>query len=223
MQNQDYQEFIQIWTAVASLYGNTPQDMAVAIAFRSLQKYELTDIKRALTCHVQNPDGGQFMPKPADLFRHLDGDSQSRPLGAWTTVQTAIGRFGRYESIVLDDAIAMRAIEDMGGWIYLCGMSEAELPFKRDEFTKRYRGYLNTGLSGHPKKLIGVIEAQNSKDFPDAVPEPRLIGNPQKALEVYRSGGKRAQESLSLSQALEQLGENVIPLENRRAAIGRKE
>lgn len=212
MEKEQYQEFSQIWLASASLYNAKPNDMAVAIAFRALQKYDLNEIKRAISAHVRNPDGGQFMPKPADLYRHLEGDSHSRPLGAWTLIQQSIGRYGRYETVVFDDAIAMRVLEDMGGWIHICGIDHDEIPFRRDEFTKRYRGYLNTGLTAHPKKLIGVIEAQNSKDFPEAVPEPRLIGDPQKALEVYQSGGQKQGGSMLLSQVMQALGQNVINL-----------
>lgn len=218
MTRDHYQEFSQVWLAVASLYNAKPNDMAVAIAFRALQKYELAEVKRAVSAHVRNPDGGQFMPKPADLYRHLEGDSHSRPLAAWSLIDRAISRFGRYETVVFDDAIAMRVLEDMGGWIHICGIDQSEIPFRRDEFSKRYRGYLNTGLSGHPKKLIGVIEAQNAKDFPDSVPEPRLIGDPAKALNVYQTGGQKTSGAMLLSQVLEKIGSNVVVLEPKKVS-----
>jgi hypothetical protein len=215
MTKEQYPEFSQVWIATASLYNAKPNDMAVAIAFRALQKYEVSDVKRAISAHVRNPDGGQFMPKPADLFRHLEGDKHSRPLAAWTLVEQTISRFGRYETIVFDDAITMRAIQDMGGWILICGMDVEEMPFRREEFTKRYRGFLNTGLDYHPNKLVGVIEAQNSKDFPESVPEPRLVGNTAKALEVYQGGNKKQPLALTLSEAMKQFGQNVVELPRR--------
>lgn len=218
MNKEHYPEFSQVWLATASLYNAKPNDMAVAIAFRALQKYDLQDVKRAVSAHVRNPDGGQFMPKPADLFRHLEGDNHSRPLAAWTLVEQTISRFGRYETIVFDDPITMRVIHDMGGWIQLCGIDVEEMPFRREEFAKRYRGYLNTGLAGHPQKLIGVIEAQNAKDFPESVPEPMLVGDTAKALSVYQSGGKRATDSLRLGKALEMLGSNVVAIDPKKIA-----
>lgn len=206
MTKDHYEEFSQIWLATASMFSAKQNDVAVAIAFRALQKYDIAEVKRAITAHVKNPDGGQFMPKPADLFRHLEGDSNSRALVAWTLINKSIGHYGRYETVVFDDPISMKVVEDMGGWIHICGIEESEIPFRREEFSKRYRGYLNTGLTEHPKKLIGVIEAQNLKDFPDAVPEPRLIGNPAKALEVYHSGGGQSGGSMLLSHAMKKLG-----------------
>lgn len=208
MIQSDIDSFATIWTASCEIYGKQPSDGAITMAFNALMRFDLADIGRALNAHINNPADGRFMPKPADVVRHIEGDPDSRALQAWSKVERAIERTGPYQSIVFDELIIMCCISDMGGWMDLCNVTIDELPFKRNEFTKRYRGYLSTPPDSHPSKLIGITEAGNSTTGHD-IPEPLLIGNTQQALSVHRSGAKQSTGAVSLSQALKALGDRV--------------
>jgi Domain of unknown function (DUF6475) len=217
MLDEEFRSFNKIWKGVIETYGKEPSDMATTVAFSVLKRYDLHDIKRALTHHINDPDQGRFQPKPADIVRQLEGDPESRSLQAWTKVEKAIGSVGPYESVVFDEPEIMRAIQDMGGWIELCKINNDELPFKRNEFVTRYRGFLNGKLDTWPKKLIGIAEAGNSvTGHQKFIKSPRIIGNDEKAALVYQRGASEVKKSIRLDDYLKRIGQDKFKqLENK--------
>lgn len=206
MQKADFEQFTGIWLATNELYGKQPSDAAVALAFRALIRYDLPDIRRALDAHINDAGDGRFMPKPADLVKHIEGDPESRSMRAWTLVEDSIGRVGPYQSVVFDDPAIMASIEDIGGWMEICKVTDKELPFKRNEFVVRYKGYLNRPPERHPQKLVGITEANNGRIEGAPVPEPVLLGSAQKALGVYQSGSTKKRGLITISEAMKSIG-----------------
>jgi len=184
----DYPEFVSVWTKACELYGKPPSDGALDLIFAALQRFDLQAIKQALTAHLNDPKHGDFAPKPADIVRHIDGDGDHRALSAWSQVHDAIRLVGPYETVVFDDPRIMAVIEEMGGWISLCDISDKDLPFKANEFRTRYQAYLFRAPARYPSKLIGKAEAENDGVFRNHIPSPRLIGRVQKCIEVMNQG-----------------------------------
>lgn len=213
MTNQDYPQFVAVWTQAFEVYDKSPSDGAVDLAFAALSRFTLEQVKRGLTGHINHPDQGQFFPKPADVVRQIEGDGKSRALVAWSNVMQAMERVGSYQSVCFDDPIVHAVVSDMGGWIALCVMSYDDLKYRGNEFAKRYEGYAGRGLTDYPTHLVGVVEAENRKDFPEHVSKPVLIGDPQKAEQVRLGGsGQRlritgAQDSAE--QFIKRIGEGV--------------
>lgn len=191
MNHNDYPAFVEIWSQAHELYGKSPSDGALNLTFNALKRFDLHQIRQALTAHINDTKHGDFAPKPADIVRHIEGDGDSRALSAWSAVDDAIRRVGPYESVVFDDPITMVVIEDMGGWMGLCEVSDKDLPFKANEFAKRYQGYIGRPPETHPTRLIGLSEARNTGEFSAFAPKPRLIGNPQKCLSVMEQGAEK--------------------------------
>lgn len=185
---------------VMSVYGKPITSGFVDVFFDALSGYDLESVRRGLNAHVQNPDSGQFPPKPADIVRLIDGTSQDQGMIAWSMVDKAVRRVGPYESVVFPDAIIHRVIDDMGGWIKLCNIgSEEDYKFQGLEFAKRYRAFVIAGgAAEYPKYLIGMSEADNSSRGLKAEPKPMLIGDQSKCLEVYKGG---AGSTLRIGQA----------------------
>ena len=72
---------------------------------RIARDHRLTDLRAvadALNRHAVNPDNGQFLPKPADIVRLINGNTVDRALVAWSTVERAIRSTGPYQSVVFD-------------------------------------------------------------------------------------------------------------------------
>ncbi len=205
MTQNDYFEFVEIWSQVAEVYNKQPSDGALNLIFNALQRFDLEQIKQGLTAHINDPKHGDFAPKPADIVRHIEGDGDSRALAAWSKVEQAIRTVGPYESVVFDDPRTMAAVDDMGGWIKLCEVTEKELQFKGNEFVKRFMGYLSRPPEQFPAKLLGMTEAANSGEHQEFVQEPRLIGKPKLCLQVMRKGTKKKPGALRLSEALDQV------------------
>lgn len=214
MNNSDRNAFYSALEAAYELYGKKPSDAAAKLYFETLSRYELKDVLRGLSAHVQNPDNGQYLPKPADIIRVLDGDTQTAGLKAWSKVVSAIRSVGPYQDVVFDDPAIHAIISDMGGWVQINQITEDELPFKSNEFVKRYKGALS-GINEieYPKLLTGISNAYNSVEG-HGTSRPVLIGDPNKARQVYRLGRNNAGSQITriAGGAVKKIGnDNSIP------------
>jgi len=188
MNDNDKREFSNAISQVFKIYGKPPPEPALqAMYFTALSHISIDDFKVAANLHLRDTDQGQYLPKPADILRNLQGNKATQAEQAWTKVDKAIRVRGPYYSLVFDDSIIHAVIDDMGGWISLCNSDEKEYPFKHKEFVTRYSGFINKAPTQYPKKLIGIEEANNSQEgFKSRLPE--LIGNPEKAIAVLNGG-----------------------------------
>jgi hypothetical protein len=150
--------------------------------------FEWVDVKAAFEAHARNPDCGQFFPKPADIVRFIEGNGETRALKAWAIVEKALQCVGVYQSVVFDDAFIHAVIEDMGGWVKLCTMTNDDLPFRAREFQKRYMGFVIKKPLRYPKCLYGLSNCENAKNG-YAVEPPLLIGDAAIAEQVMLNGG----------------------------------
>jgi hypothetical protein len=122
-------------------------------------------------------------------LRYLNGDSETRALQAWSRVQQIMRDVGSYDSLVFDDAILHRVVEDMGGWIRLSEKTIKEMDFLVHEFKKRYAAYVLHPPTSYPNQLTGRFAWHNDKLGHESQ-LPLLIGDPQKAEQVYKQGRK---------------------------------
>lgn len=83
-------QFFATLTGVCELYGKSATPELLALYWQLLVGYDLMEVQRAFQAHAMNPDTGQFMPKPADVVRHIDGGSQTRAAMAWQKVDKAL-------------------------------------------------------------------------------------------------------------------------------------
>ncbi len=188
LQPSDKGQFVAMLAAVAAVYGKEVSPGVIDVYWAALSAYDIDAVRQAFDRHVKNPDSGQFMPKPADLIRMLGGTTTDASAIAWAKVERAIRLVGGYESVVFDDPVIHRCIDDMGGWPKLCDGKEDEMPFKAKHFTTLYRGIATTrDIPSYPGHLVGRYEAENvRKGFKAS--QPVLVGN-RSACDVVRIGG----------------------------------
>lgn len=222
MRLEDKEALTAMLAKVMSIYGKQITTGFVDVFFDSLSGYDLDSVRRGLNAHVQNPDSGQFPPKPADVVKLIDGTSQDQGMQAWSRVDKAVRRVGPYQSVVFDDAVVHRVIDEMGGWIKLCNTpSEEDYKFQGLEFSRRYRAYVIAGGAGsdYPRHLIGMTEAENNTaGFKKQIPPPVLIGTEKGCLEVLKGGGDGrtllTHSSKSVKELLAQADQKVIGKES---------
>lgn len=191
MEPTDRKAFATALVAVGEMYGKKLSPEQAALYWEVLKGYPLADVQAAIHQHMTDPDTGQFMPKPADVIRHIAGSTDTQAMRAWTKAEKAMRTIGSYQTVVFDDWRIHAVIRDMGGWISLCGMTEDDKPFKAREFEKRYRGYRHEAGEEYPRALIGRAEAHNAqKGF--RVDPPLLLGDQDRARLTYESGGDAA-------------------------------
>lgn len=157
MKLEQKSEFTKLLTGVAELYGKGVSSCLFEIYWCSLEKYSLDEVKRAINLHIVNPDVGQFMPKPSDFIRYIEGKSEEKALFAWQKVIAAMKSVGAYESIAFDDPAIHYAIDKMGGWVVLCHSPESKSHYLFQDFSRNYFFCLTHRVSGCPKKLTGIF------------------------------------------------------------------
>ncbi|MFY3305260.1 DUF6475 domain-containing protein [Achromobacter xylosoxidans] len=187
----DRQPFFAMLADVYAFYRANFSDFAGRVWWAAMRCYDLAAVQDALGRHSVNPDTGQYLPKPADVVRMLQGGTQDSALAAWAKVDRAMRQIGAYRSVVFDDALIHRVLHDMGGWPGLGRKTDDEWPFVAKEFENRYRGYrTRSERPEYPPVLIGIAEAQNSEAGRESQP-PVLIGRAEQARRVL-AGGTRS-------------------------------
>lgn len=188
MQADDFDSFSEVVQGVHSFYGRDASSFALDVWWQALNQYDLVAIRDAFGRHCVNPDTGQFIPKPADVVKMLEGSTMDSAVVAWTKVERAVSHVGTYTSVVFDDALIHAVIDDMGGWTLLGKKPVDEWPFVGKEFQTRYRGYRSRRATPkYPPCLMGILDAENSRRGFD-LSAPTLIGIPVLAKRVMICG-----------------------------------
>lgn len=165
-------------------YGSDIRSGAIKVYRRALANIGIDELYKMFDLHITDPDSGQFMPKVADFVRGNQGTKKGNAIAAWNKVYTAIAKIGPYKTFVIDDPWAMQALEEIGGFTRLCELTDKELDFKMNEFTKIYEGLRSQGtIKQFPAKIKGLIDKENGTDS-----EPFLIGDESRALRVLEAG-----------------------------------
>lgn len=96
MRIEDKTEFTKLLAASMAIYERQITSGFVDIFFSAMASYPLEVVREALNRHLQDPDGGRFAPKPADLIRQV------------VTAKASDGRPGRDEAW----ALAQRSLDE---------------------------------------------------------------------------------------------------------------
>ncbi|MBC8642115.1 hypothetical protein IAG25_35510 [Caballeronia sp. EK] len=97
MQPSDFDSFARVLDAAYSLHSKSLTADARSLFFAALGEYSLSDVRKAFSAHIKDPQRGQFPPKPADLIAQLSGDplNDGRPAAdeAWVTALAGANEF----------------------------------------------------------------------------------------------------------------------------------
>jgi hypothetical protein len=189
-------KFAEVLAGVHDFYGKDLSKFAVQVWMQACEAFDVEQVTKALSAHLMDPDRGQFMPKPADIVRNLQGTKTDRSLLAWGKVLEAMQRIGAYSSVVFDEPAIHAAIEDLGGWPTMCRTEMDGLSYLEKRFCDSYKAYVTRGDFGFPGELAGVHALENGvKGYRG--PPPMLIGNRSKALEVRALGNSKPKTEMS--------------------------
>lgn len=188
MNLNDKPKFAVLVNNVYAFYRQDSSEFAIGVWWEACKGFDFDAVRGALNRHAVNPDNGQFLPKPADIVKLLQGSTLDASMVAWSKVDKAVRQIGTYETVVFDDPIIHSVLQDMGGWVPVGSKGEDEWPFVAKEFQTRYRGYCIQGGPGeYPKRMIGIAEAQNVQNGFKSNP-PVLIGDSRAAQSVIAGG-----------------------------------
>jgi len=163
MRIEDREPFAQMLAATFELYGKEISESVLMVWWSSMERFDLDVVREALSRHVLNPDSGQYLPKPADVVRELQGSKIDRALVASAELLRAVQSVGAWESVSFLDPIINKVVSEMGGWPSFCECKIDEWPFKSREFEARYRVYAaRGGVSDPPTSLPGRFAQINN-------------------------------------------------------------
>ena len=220
MQPADRERFSKCLLACSEIYGREVSPAVMGVWWAALGRFEMKAIESAFGRHMQSPDTGQFMPKPADIIRMLEGTSLDSSMVAWSKVDKAIRNVGPYRSVVFDDAIIHRVLHDMGGWTSLSTKTDDEWPFVGNEFRNRYQGYRSRGeLPEYQPRLLGLAEAENQKLGIPQVHETVFIGDEKAALAVLKGGTDKPLLGITkVSDASREIADRVLEIAHAKGS-----
>lgn len=198
MKQHDFTRFTMALAAMSELYGKSVSEGAALLWWKALERFDIEQVEKAFAKAVQNPEGGHFMPKPADLIRELEGTRTDRAREAWGRAFDAMQRVGAYQSVVFDDPVIHAVIEDLGGWTKACRSDMSELSYFEHRFCEAYRAYASRPAIEYPAKLLGEFECTNRHEGRKVAP-PILIGDPTKAADVLRLGSAGARSQFTIA------------------------
>lgn len=188
MIDSDKKNFFRLIGDVYAFYRQDFSEFAGSVWWEAMRAYDLAAVKAALSRHCINPDSGQFMPRPADVVRMLQGGTQDQAALAWAKVDRAVRSVGSYADVVFDDALIHRAIQEIGGWVWLGQQKDDEWPFIAKRFETIYRSYrMRNEAPDYPRILTGISNAYNTREKL-AEQQPILIGDPIIAQRVLAGG-----------------------------------
>lgn len=93
MKQSDFDNFSELLTTTAEMYGKPLKPTQTAIYFRVLAQFPIEAIQSALNAHLLDSERGRFMPLPADLIGHLEKmrfDDRPSAEEAWSTAVQSI-------------------------------------------------------------------------------------------------------------------------------------
>lgn len=181
MTKNDGAELSKLIYALGELYSSAISELTLQLWFSALEKYSIEDISMSATRWVQNTDGGQFMPKPADIIRLIDGSAGTRATEAWNRAIAAMERHGTNATVAFDDPGIHYAIVELGGWIDFGYWDNSEMPFKQKRFEELYRAYTASPRGNAYAALEGRANAENrSSGFLNHIEPTKFIGDAEK-------------------------------------------
>lgn len=194
--------FAKLLTDVHAYYRQNVSEFTLTVWVQSMKPYTLEQVRKAMTAHATNPDGGQFAPKVADLIRILEGTYTDRAMLAWGKVHEAMSAVGAYQDVVFDDPAIHAAIADLGGWPKVCRTETRELQFLQKRFCDSHKAYAGRGSFEYPRRLMGDRSPDNeyeAKGLP--APRPAVVGDPERAKLVFDNGSTQGKTLITFKPA----------------------
>jgi hypothetical protein len=136
MQDADLQRFGAAMTGMFVAHGKKPSKDELNV-FWDFLKDELSISQFEHAARIVATS--QKYPPTVPSVRMAAGvHIENRAESAWGTALQAVQQFGAYGAVQFEDAGTSDAIQNIGGWGRICGMTWDEMPFVRKEFISAY-------------------------------------------------------------------------------------
>ncbi|MEW6481881.1 MAG: DUF6475 domain-containing protein [bacterium] len=163
MTKKDLKRFIELMGILAEAFSQEVSKEKIQIYFVALQDLSIDDIEQAVWRLVNTRTTATF-PKVAEIRQAVKGKEEEKSLQAWTKVYEMMGNTGGWQSVIFDDPIIHKVIENMAGsWFRFCEI-KTPTSFLQKEFEKLYCFFLKMPLNEYPKILLGYFDWNNMQN-----------------------------------------------------------
>jgi hypothetical protein len=175
----------------AELLNRELSPIALVLYVKTLEDLDFNEASKAFSAIISE---SKFFPAPAEVRERVIGPPEKLEdlaIIEAAKVVAAISRYGHYESVVFDDPVTMAVIQQQfGGWERACEKTEEEDKFWRKDFVKAYCTFARAGIHSFGV-LYGAHDRINGANGFDNKTEPVLIGDRQRALQVWEGNYER--------------------------------
>jgi hypothetical protein len=202
MKPNEKAELFSLLGDVHAYYRQDVSEFTLELWWGACKRFDLEQVREALTAHAMDPERGQFAPKVADVVRVLAGTTTDRAALAWGKAMDAMRQVGAYRDVVFDDPAIHAVVEDMGGWPKLCRTELKELGFRQHEFCEAHRAYTGRGKFAYPTQLQGDRDPDHEYTRRGlSAPVPVLVGSPAVCAQVQAGGAVGGKTAISFNVA----------------------
>lgn len=170
MTENDSNKFKELIAAINETYGEQFSQAQTLLWWNMFKPHSIQVFEQAIYQHMACPDAGMFTPKPANLMKFINGTSKQNEQAlddkaeiAWHVIEGEIRRIGSHTTLIMEDKQALAAVQAIGGWKKICGLTISELTWAHKEFAAAYKNYERTDINLLPDKLPGRIFLENNK------------------------------------------------------------
>ncbi len=182
MNSTDETAFTALIAKTWRFYGKTPTGANVADWFELLESFPLEAIAAAFKRHLTDPKAGAYLPKPADVIRHLSGaQADDGPPGAdeaWGLLVRLI-RDERETGVLTDEMRAgwqaCQPILDLGDEV---GARRCFI----EVYQRRVQDARQNGVQAHWTATLGTDPALRVQRLQEAVQARRISADHARAL-----------------------------------------
>jgi hypothetical protein len=160
MVEADFQEFSKTLTGTSEIYRSPLSPAGISLWWRALAAYDFSQVDRAFIAHSCDTERGQYMPKPADIVRAIEGSQDDKAMIAWSEVMSELKRVGSSGRPVFADILTLECVRFVGGWGDLCRSESSQMSFIQKRFTDAYKTFSRRQAQAMPqieRQVQGLI------------------------------------------------------------------
>jgi len=166
MDDSNKKEFATLYYSMGEYYEKKISTDLLKMFFTDLCQFTIEQVKEGARIHRLDSKHGSFLPKPADIARHIDSQQltiENKAKLAWIEILGEVRRTGSYGNLEINDKQAVAALKAICSWKELCMTDQDKMQWIEKRFVDTYETYDKTPLDMLPDKLPGRIYLDKHK------------------------------------------------------------
>ncbi len=204
MNEADKNRFAEVMTGLAENFGSSLSKPGLSMRFEALKNYSIEEVERAAFSIMQSRKYTN-MPTVAEFMEHLSGGSAEDIAQVEATkVLEAIRNYGPYETVAFDNPVTQAVIQySFGGWQKLNEeLREDQEKWFIKDFEKSYKAFSKQNMQ-YKGALPGIVQHNNEVLGKGKIPQPKLIGDQQKAKQIALEKNPESHGTKHIGKALD--------------------